>query len=143
MQPVLEQFQNQQYLNLETFRRNGLGVKTPIWFAQDEEALYAWTQTDSGKAKRIRFNPDVRIAPAKADGTPLGEWMPAKAHADESGAALAHVERLFKKKYGAAFILFGWMGKMRGAKYTSIRLQVEGGVMRAESAEARNPPASP
>jgi len=125
MQPILEQFQNQQYLNLETFRRNGVGVKTPVWFAQDGDLLYVWTQSNSGKAKRIRFNPDVRIAPAKADGTPLGEWGPAKAHADESGAALAHVKRLFKKKYGVAFILFKWMGKMRGAKYTSIRLQVE------------------
>lgn len=131
---TLDPFQNQQYLNLETFRRNGVGVKTPVWFAQDGDALYAWTQTDSGKAKRIRLNPDVRIVPAKADGTPLGEWVPAKAHADELDAVLEHVKRLFKKKYGAAFLLFGWLGKLRGAKYTSIRLQVEGEVMRTESA---------
>jgi hypothetical protein len=40
-------FQNQQYLSLETFRKNGQGVKTPVWFAQDGEVLYIWTQTDS------------------------------------------------------------------------------------------------
>ncbi|HAE59309.1 MAG TPA: PPOX class F420-dependent oxidoreductase, partial [Anaerolineae bacterium] len=47
-------FQNQQYLSIETFRKNGQGVKTPVWFVQDGEVLYIWTQTDSGKAKRVR-----------------------------------------------------------------------------------------
>ncbi len=75
----LEQFENQQFLNIETFRKSGAGVKTPVWFAQDGKTLYVWTQADSGKAKRIRINPDVKIAPSKADGTPLGEWVPAKA----------------------------------------------------------------
>ena len=126
MSNALAQFEKQQFLNIETFRKSGAGVKTPVWFARDGGALYIWTQTDSGKAKRIRINPDVRIAPAKADGTPVGEWVPAKAYADESDEALSHVKRLFKKKYGASFTTFGLMGKMRGAKYTSIRVQVEG-----------------
>jgi hypothetical protein len=25
----------QQYLNIETFRKNGQGVKTPVWFVED------------------------------------------------------------------------------------------------------------
>jgi PPOX class probable F420-dependent enzyme len=125
MSNALESFENQQYLNIETFRKSGVGVKTPVWFALDGDALYIWTQADSGKAKRIRINPDVRIAPAKADGTPVGEWIPAKAHTDESDKALDHVTRLLKKKYGASFTMFGFMGKLRGAKYTSIRVQVE------------------
>ncbi len=28
-------FDHQQYLNLETFRKNGAGVKTPVWFVED------------------------------------------------------------------------------------------------------------
>lgn len=126
MSNALEPFENQQYLNIETFRRSGAGVKTPVWFTRDGNMLYIWTQADSGKAKRIRINPDVKIAPAKADGTPVGEWIPAKAYADESDEALKHVKRLFKKKYGVTFTLFSLMGKMRSAKYTSIRVQVEG-----------------
>ena len=126
MSNALELFENQQYLNIETFRKSGVGVKTPVWFARDGDALYIWTQADSGKAKRIRINPDVRIVPAKADGTPVGEWVLAKAHADESDEALSHVKRLLRKKYGASFTMFGLTGKMRGTKYTSIRVQVEG-----------------
>ena len=64
----LEQFQKQQYLNIETFRKSGQGVKTPVWFAQDGDSLYVWTQADSGKAKRIRNNGDVNIAPCTASG---------------------------------------------------------------------------
>ena len=126
MQNTLEAFENQQFISIETFRKSGVGVKTPVWFARDADALYIWTEAQSGKAKRIRNNPDVKLAPAKADGTPLGEWVPAKANADESDEALKHVKDLLKKKYGTQFAMFGLMGKMRGAKYTSIRLQVEG-----------------
>jgi len=121
----LKQFENQQFLVLETFRKSGLSVKTPVWFTRDGDALYVWTEAQSGKAKRIRNNPDVKLAPAKADGTPLGEWIPAKANTDESEDALKHVKNLFKKKYGTQFAMFGLMGKMRGANYTSVRLQLE------------------
>jgi len=126
MSNVLERFEKQQYLNIETFRKNGEGVKTPVWFARDGDALLVWTEAQSGKAKRIRINPDVKIAPSKADGTPVGGWVPANAYADESDEALKHVKGLLKKKYGVSFTMFGAMGRMRGAQYTSIRLQVEG-----------------
>ena len=36
-----EKFTRQQYLNLETFRRNGESMKTPVWFVQDEKTLYS------------------------------------------------------------------------------------------------------
>ena len=66
---TLKQFEYQQYLNIETFRKNGQGVKTPVWFAQEEGGLYIWTETTSGKARRVRATPRVMIAPSRADGT--------------------------------------------------------------------------
>ena len=47
---MLEEFENQKYINLETFRKSGVGVKTPVWFVQDRDVLYVWTQADSWKA---------------------------------------------------------------------------------------------
>ena len=121
----LKQFENQQFLALETFRKSGLGVKTPVWFARDGDALYIWTEAQSGKAKRIRINPDVKIAPAKADGTPVGEWIPAKAQADESDQAMKHVKGLFKKKYGMMFNIFALSGivfvEIRGINIRAIK----------------------
>lgn len=124
--PAFEMFNNHQYLNLETFRKSGLGVRTPVWFAPDGDALYVWTQADSGKVKRIRNNGRVNIAPCKADGTLLGNWLPAHAQEDPTPQAVAHVRRLFQKKYGFMFALFGIMGALRRAKYTTIKITAAG-----------------
>ena len=124
---TLKQFEKQNYLNIETFRKSGQAVKTPVWFVEDEDALYVWTQTGSGKAKRIRNNGTVNIAPSTGSGEPVGEWLPARAQADESPTAIQRVEKLMKKKYGIMFNVFGFLGRLRmrgGAKYTAIKIQV-------------------
>ena len=61
---TLKQFEKQQYLNIETFRKNGQGVKTPVWFVEDGETLLVWTEAGSGKARRIRSDSTVRVAPS-------------------------------------------------------------------------------
>ena len=122
----LEQFKNQQYINMETFRKNGQGVKTPVWFAQDGDALFVWTETTAGKAKRIRRDGKVNIVPSKADGTPVGDWVAANAVASDAPEAVAHVKALFVKKYGFVFYLFRLMGILRRAKYASVNIQVAG-----------------
>src|SRR6202521_5589589 len=80
-------FAGHKYLNLETCKKNGEGVKTPVWFAADpsvpldssDAKLYVYTIGVSGKVKRIRNNPRVRIAPCTASGKLLGDWVEAKA----------------------------------------------------------------
>ena len=121
---TLKQFEKQQYLNLETVRKNGQTVKTPVWFAQDGETLLVWTQAGSGKAKRIRRDGSVRITPSTGSGEPLGEWIPAHAQADDSPEAIKHVEAIMKKKYGVMFAIFGFLGRLRGgSNYTAIKIQ--------------------
>jgi PPOX class probable F420-dependent enzyme len=122
---ILKQFEKQQYIALETFRKNGRGVKTPVWFVQDEETLLVWTEAGSGKAKRIRSDGTVRVAPSTGSGEPVSEWLPARAQADESSQAIKQVEKLMKKKYGIMFNIFGFLGRLRGgAKYTAIKIQI-------------------
>ena len=67
MEPF-NQLKEAKFLNLETFRKNGNGVKTPVWFVQEGEVLYVRTIADSGKVKRIRNNQQVNVAPCKANG---------------------------------------------------------------------------
>jgi uncharacterized protein len=120
----LKPFEKQQYLNVETFRKNGQGIKTPVWFVQDGEALHVWTQAGSGKAKRIRSNGMVRVAPSTASGEPVGDWVAAQAQTNESAEAIKYVEKLMQKKYGLMFYIFGFIGRMRGgANYTAITIQ--------------------
>lgn len=83
----LLQFAGHKYLNLETFRKNGQGVRTPVWFAASgpvgpdhpKTFLYVYSMADSGKAKRIRNNPRVRIAPSDMKGNVTGDWIDAEA----------------------------------------------------------------
>ena len=72
-------FDNQRFLALETFRKNGTSVITPVGFVQDGSVLYARTTADSWKVKRIRANPRVRVAPGTGSGKPLGAWVEATA----------------------------------------------------------------
>ena len=118
----LNQFNKQQYLNLETFRKNGQGVRTPVWFVQDGEKIMIWTEHSSGKAKRIRNTGSVNIAPCKGDGTLVGQWVPAAAQADDSDQAITHIKGLMQRKYGLAFGMFALLGKLRKSRYITLRL---------------------
>jgi uncharacterized protein len=95
--------QGRKYLNIETFRKNGQGVRTPVWFAGEPEddapeKLYVYSTADSGKAKRIRNNARVRVAPSDARGKLLGEWVEARAEI-VTGTNAEHGMQLLNKKY--------------------------------------------
>jgi hypothetical protein len=57
----LAQFAGQQYLNLETYRKTGQAMPTPVWFLEDNGTLYVRTVANSGQVKRIRNNSRVRV----------------------------------------------------------------------------------
>jgi hypothetical protein len=95
--------QERKYINLETFRKNGQGVRTPVWFAGEQEQgvpekLYAYSTADSGKAKRVRNNPRVRVAPCDVRGKLLGEWVEARVEV-VTGDEAEHGMKLLNKKY--------------------------------------------
>lgn len=106
MENDFTQFIGHSYLNLETFRRNGTGVQTPVWFVQDGTVLYVQTMDGSGKVKRVKLNTKVRVAPCDMRGGLRGEWQPATAELVD-GAEAARVESLLSKKYGLMKFLFG------------------------------------
>jgi uncharacterized protein len=95
-----------KYLSLETFKKNGEGVKTPVWFAAEpavtldssDAKLYVYTIGVSGKVRRIRNNNRVRVAPCNARGRLLGEWVDARAEI-VSGVEAEHGMQLLDKKY--------------------------------------------
>jgi hypothetical protein len=100
----LSQFDGQHYISVETFKRNGDGVKTPVWFVEENNSFYIWTMAKSGKVRRIRNNPRVRIAPCSILGRPKGTWVDAEAHVAANNQAQRPAE-LIKKKYGIQFWL--------------------------------------
>jgi len=117
------QFEQQSYLNLETFRRSGQGVKTPVWFVQDGPSLYVRTGAESGKVKRVRNDGRVRVVPSDAMGAPRGEWVDGTARLVEAEEA-DRASRLAAHKYGAMKIGFDLMNRLQGRKWATIRIDI-------------------
>ncbi len=117
-------FEKQKYLNLETFRKSGVGVKTPVWFVQDSEVLFVRTASDSGKVKRIRNNARVNIAPCKMDGALSGDWIPAVAREVNDPDIDRKVDKLLDRKYGLMKKLFSLAVGSNGRKYAILEMKV-------------------
>jgi PPOX class probable F420-dependent enzyme len=120
MSSRLSQFAGKKYLNIETYRRNGESVRTPVWFVESDGILYVRTSEDTGKYKRIRNNPSVQIAPCDSRGKPKGEWVKAEAkiaNKDEAERAF----RLLEQKYGIIYKMMRTF--LRGRDYVVLEIR--------------------
>jgi uncharacterized protein len=105
--PIPSELEGQKYLSLGTLRKTGVIVRTPVWFAENDSKLYLFTNPKSGKVKRIRNNPEVRIAPCTARGRITGPEFAATARLlDGPSSELAR--GLMKRKYWLMRIPFLW-----------------------------------
>jgi uncharacterized protein len=98
---------------LVTYRRNGTPVPTPVWAAEADGRLYVRSERASGKAKRLRRDPRMLVAPCTVRGKPLG--APFEATAGMLPAELEpHAERALAGRYGLGRALFEWaMDRLR------------------------------
>ncbi len=127
----LLQFAGQKYLCLETFRKKGLGVRTPVWFAasrpispdSSEVILYVYTIGNSGKVKRIRNNPRVRIAPCNMRGGLRGDWVDARAEILQ-GEEAAKGMLLLNRKYLPWKQLLDFFAMFRQRERTVFALRI-------------------
>ena len=106
-----------RYLSITSYKRDGQGVATPVWFVQQDGRLLVQTDAASGKVKRIRRNPQVRVAICTASGRLRGEQVPAVAEIfsdQETGV----VEQLIAGKYRFDMIIF------RSLRFIQTRLHL-------------------
>ena len=99
--------QGQKYISLKTFRKNGTTVATPVWFGEENGRLYVMTRGDMGKAKRIRNNPQVRVAPCTVRGKVTGAESAATAHILPPGDH-ARARQIINRKYWLARVPLLW-----------------------------------
>lgn len=112
-----------RYISLESYRRNGEAVATPVWITADAGALYCWTLTDTGKVRRIRENANVRLAKCDAVGNLEGDWVAAQAQILDSPAALKAQLRRLRAKYGWKFVAYRLISVLRRAPTTAIEFR--------------------
>ena len=119
----LAQFSNQKYVNLETYRKSGQAICTPLWFVEDDGVLYMRTPAASAKVKRIRNNPRVRVVPSDVRGNPLGTWLEGEAQLLDPDDA-EWVNNLIKRKYGLLKRVIDLRSRLKGTKAMVIAVRV-------------------
>jgi hypothetical protein len=112
-------FSSERTISLETYKKNGRGVRSPVWIVEDGGLFYVRTDPTSWKAKRIRKNPRVRLAPSDMRGNVKGEWVDGEAHFIE-GPEAARITELFKKKYGVSMKFSDFFSGARGSHHRAI-----------------------
>ena len=90
----------QKYCLIVTFKRDGTGVPTPIWFGLDDAGrLYFRTGADVAKVRRLRTNPRVLVAPCTLRGKPLANSIEGTARV-VSVEEKPHAEATIQANYG-------------------------------------------
>jgi uncharacterized protein len=108
-----------RYLALETMRRSGAAVVTPVWFVAHNNRLYFSAPAHTGKVKRLRHTAQARIAPCDERGRLLGEWLPVRV-APVSDEEAEQVDKLLARRYGWQRRLldaFGWLRRWQYVIY--------------------------
>jgi PPOX class probable F420-dependent enzyme len=102
----------EKYVSLVSFRRDGRPVASPVWFARIGDGFGVITETSVGKVKRIRNNPRVTVQVCDVRGKTNTEAsvLPATARL-VTGAEAVAVRKAIAKKYGLTYTAFGvyWM----------------------------------
>jgi uncharacterized protein len=117
----LSQFAGEKYINVETYRKNGQGVRTPVWFIESDGILYVRTADDTGKYKRIRNNPSVQIAPCDMRGSIKGKWVKGEARIASEEEKLKAFKML-EKKYGMIYKMSRMFMSSKNYVVIAIRL---------------------
>ena len=106
----LTQLESELYISLETFRRDGRAVATPVWFAIADDRIYVFSEAEAWKVKRLRNDERVRISACNVRGRVHGPAFDGKGH--RVGDAATE-----DKAYAALLDKYGW--QMRLANFFS------------------------
>jgi uncharacterized protein len=107
-----------RYLSVTSFKRDGSGVATPVWFVSDGRRLFAFTDLHSPKVRRILRNPRVAVAACRVNGKLRREPISARADVLTAPADLERVQKLLLTRYKVSYrvvMLFYRLGRrLRG-----------------------------
>ena len=123
MDSKLDQFIDQKYINLETYRKDQTSVKTPVWFVINNDQLYITTKETTGKVKRLRNNQNARIAVCSMKGDIKSSWIDVGLENITEESDVEKIVKLRKKKYGFSARLISMFTSQKG-KTMAYSIQV-------------------
>ncbi len=95
-----ERYADARYISLETFKRDGSGVKTPVWCAPLDGQIVVFTEAKAFKVKRLRRNPKIRMARCDVRGKVRGTWSSGTGRIADSQIEQDLAYAALQKKYG-------------------------------------------
>jgi PPOX class probable F420-dependent enzyme len=107
-------FADESYISLETFKKDGNGVKTPVWSAPLDGKLVVMSAGDAFKVKRLRRDPHARVAACDVRGTVRGEWLEATGRILEDPADVERAHAALRKKYGWQMAIGDFFARIAG-----------------------------
>lgn len=109
------------YLSFETFRKSGLGVATPVWFAEEDGVFYLFSAEDAGKMKRLRNSARSRVAACTVSGRVTGDWVDTEAQIlDKPEPALGALRRKYGWQMRMTDLMSTLSGKMGKRAYIAV-----------------------
>lgn len=124
-QNIPQAFSDAKYMNIETYRRSGEAVRTPVWFVESGGLLFLLTRADSGKAKRLRHDTQVKVATCRMNGDVTGDWYTGEAAFVESEQSANEIKSMFEQKYGAAVRVTNALSRLQKKKRVFIKVYVQ------------------
>jgi PPOX class probable F420-dependent enzyme len=120
-----------RYINLTTFRKSGVAVETPVWFAEVDGTYYVFSAGNAGKVKRLRNSSRARIARCDMRGNVQGPWLDAKATLILDSTEIKGAHSALVQKYGWQMKLADFMscltGRLRRRAYIAITIDGDEG----------------
>ena len=113
--PTLNELAASKYLSLTTFRKDGTAVATPVWLVRDGDTMRVFTDSNSGKAKRIRNNGRVLVAVCDARGTLKSDQVEASATLQDA-VETERTKELIQKRYGVLGRILAWNNERKAKK---------------------------
>ena len=126
MDSRFNQFIDQKYLSLETYKRDNTPVQTPVWFVIDNDQLYITTKETTGKVKRLRNNQNARIAVCSMKGDIKSNWVDVGLEKISEESNVEKIVKLRKKKYGFSARLVSMFTSQKG-KTMAYSIEVRDG----------------
>ncbi|MCC6647630.1 MAG: PPOX class F420-dependent oxidoreductase [Polyangiaceae bacterium] len=116
----------EQYVSVESYKRDGGGVKTPVWIAELDGKLVLFTLGESFKVKRIGRNPRVKVAACDVRGNVRGPWADGTCVLVDDPAHEARAYAALRAKYGlvmrAGDVLSRLSGRMKRRRVLEITI---------------------
>jgi PPOX class probable F420-dependent enzyme len=117
------------YISLETFKRDGNGVRTPVWCAPLDGQIVIFTEAKAFKVKRLRRNPKIRVARCDVRGKVSGAWCTGIGRISDSRSEQDRAYEALLDKYGWLMRVTNFFstltGRIRGRAVLVLTLDVD------------------